>query len=61
VEENGTVHKVFFAPAGDYQYRLIIDGKWRNDPTNPDQVLNPMGVHNSMLRVGKESQASSHY
>jgi chromosome partitioning protein len=61
VEENGTVHKVFFAPAGDYQYRLVIDGKWRNDPTNPDQVLNPMGVHNSMLRVGKESQASSHY
>lgn len=60
-EENGTVHKVFFAPAGDYQYRLVIDGKWRNDPTNPDQVLNPMGVHNSMLRVGKDSQASSHY
>ena len=60
-EENGTVHKVFFAPAGDYQYRLVIDGKWRNDPTNPDQVLNPMGVHNSMLHVGKESQTSSHY
>lgn len=63
VEENGTLHKIFFAPAGEYQYRLVVDGKWRNDPTNPDQVLNPMGVHNSMLRVGDIPQfhESSHY
>ncbi len=52
VQENNTIHKIFFAPAGEYQYRLIIDGKWRSDPTNPDQVLSPLGVHNSMLRVG---------
>lgn len=54
IEENGSVRKIFFAPAGEYQYRLVIDGKWRNDPTNPHQVLNPHGVHNSMLRVGNE-------
>lgn len=54
IQKNGIVHKIFFAPAGEYQYRLVIDGKWRNDPTNPDQVLNPLGVHNSMLRVGSE-------
>ncbi len=52
-QEGGVVHKIFFAPAGEYQYRLVIDGKWRNDPTNPDQILNPLGVHNSMLRVGR--------
>jgi len=52
IQKEGTVHKIFFAPAGEYQYRLIIDGKWRNDPTNPNQILNPLGVHNSMLRVG---------
>lgn len=63
VEKNGTLHKIFFAPPGEYQYRLVIDGKWRNDPTNPEQVLNPMGVHNSMLRVGGQPQAHSprHY
>lgn len=54
IQEDGTVHKIFFAPAGEYQYRLVIDGKWRNDPTNPDQILNQLGVHNSMLRVGRE-------
>jgi chromosome partitioning protein len=52
VEENGTVHKIFYAPAGEYQYRLVIDGKWRNDPTNPEQTINTLGVHNSMLKVG---------
>ena len=63
IEENGMLHKIFFAPAGEYQYRLVIDGKWRNDPTNPEQVLNPLGVHNSMLRVGDElqMQPSNHY
>jgi chromosome partitioning protein len=59
IEENGTLHKIFFAPAGEYQYRLVIDGKWRNDPTNPEQVINPLGVHNSMLRVGDEPQMQS--
>ena len=54
VQDESGIHKIFFAPEGEYQYRLIIDGKWRNDPTNPDQVLNRLGVHNSMLRVGKE-------
>ena len=54
MHKNGSVHKIFYAPPGEYQYRLIIDGKWRNDPTNPEQILNPLGVHNSMLRVGNE-------
>lgn len=54
MHKNGSIHKIFYAPPGEYQYRLIIDGKWRNDPTNPEQILNPLGVHNSMLRVGNE-------
>lgn len=54
LHENGNTHKIFYAPSGEYQYRLIIDGKWRNDPTNPEQILNPLGVHNSMLIVGNE-------
>ena len=59
VQENGTVHKIFYAPAGEYQYRLVIDGKWRNDPTNPDQIINTLGVHNSMLRVGNTITAQA--
>ena len=61
IQDDDTVHKIFFAPAGEYQYRLVIDGKWRNDPTNPDQVINPLGVHNSMLRVGNKYQHTANH
>ena len=54
LEETET-RKIFFVEPGEYQYRLVIDGKWRNDPTNPEQVLNSLGVHNSMLKVGDDS------
>jgi chromosome partitioning protein len=53
LEETET-RKIFYAEPGEYQYRLVIDGKWRNDPTNPEQVLNSLGVHNSMLKVGND-------
>jgi chromosome partitioning protein len=53
LEETQT-RKIFYAEPGEYQYRLVIDGKWRNDPTNPEQVLNSLGVHNSMLKVSND-------
>lgn len=61
IKENGAVHKVFFAPVGEYQYRLVIDGKWRNDPTNPEQILNPLGIHNSILRVDGQHHTSTYH
>ena len=51
VTENDIIHKVFYVEPGDYQYRLIVDGKWRNDPTNPRQALSTLGIHNSLLHV----------
>ena len=51
VTENDIIHKVFYVEPGDYQYRLIVDGKWRNDPTNPRQALSALGIHNSLLHV----------
>jgi chromosome partitioning protein len=54
IQEETEIRKIFFAEPGEYQYRLVIDGKWRNDPTNPEQVLNSLGVHNSMLKVSDD-------
>lgn len=51
VRSNGLIHKVFYASPGDHQYRLIVDGKWRNDPTNTRLVQNALGTHNSVLHV----------
>ncbi|HFD91692.1 MAG TPA: hypothetical protein ENJ22_00200 [Gammaproteobacteria bacterium] len=36
---------------GTYQYRLIIDGKWQEDPNNPNRISNLFGEINSLLKV----------
>ena len=48
---NGTVQKVLKIPPGAYQYRVIIDGEWQEDPVNPVRVPNALGGTNSVLRV----------
>ncbi|HFD80209.1 MAG TPA: glycoside hydrolase [Gammaproteobacteria bacterium] len=48
---NGHVQKVFTAEPGVYEYRLIIDGKWQQDPTNPAEIPNEFGGINSLLQV----------
>ena len=39
---------------GRYEYLLVVDGVWVNDPSTSEQVPNPYGGHNSVLvvRVG---------
>ena len=46
-----TVEKVLIAPPGLYQYRLVVDGRWQDDPVNPARIPNHVGGHNSLLRV----------
>lgn len=36
---------------GTYQYKLIVDGTWMEDPGNPDTVPDPYGGVNSVLTV----------
>jgi chromosome partitioning protein len=36
---------------GRYQYRIVVDGKWRPDPANTDTVYNPFGELNSVVCV----------
>lgn len=43
--------QVLHMPSGAYEYRLIIDGVWQQDPTNPTEVPNDNGGNNSLLRV----------
>lgn len=48
---NGRWQKVFTAAPGIYEYRLLVDGKWQADPTNPSEVPNDLGGINSLLQV----------
>jgi hypothetical protein len=43
--------KILELPPGTYQYRYIVDGEWREDPENPEIVLNPVGGRNSVMVV----------
>jgi 1,4-alpha-glucan branching enzyme len=36
---------------GEYQYRLRVDGEWRDDPEAEVRVPNPFGSENGVLRV----------
>jgi chromosome partitioning protein len=56
IVEPDAIKKVFYVSPGNYEYRLVVDGRWKNDPTNPNKVLNPLGVHNSMLHVSADSE-----
>ena len=38
-------------PLGEYQYRLIVDGEWRDDPSGSKKVPNPFGTQNCVLTV----------
>ncbi len=36
-------------PKGKYQYKLVIDGQWINDPNNSESVEDPFGTLNSII------------
>jgi chromosome partitioning protein len=36
---------------GKYRYRMVVDGKWQQDPYNENAELNPFGEYNSVLEV----------
>ena len=47
----GKLSKVLHLKPGQYEYRLVVDGDWREDPSNPKRVPNHLGGSNSLLRV----------
>lgn len=42
---------------GDYEYCLIVDGKWIPDPLAKETVPNPFGGRNSILHVASTPEA----
>jgi 1,4-alpha-glucan branching enzyme len=37
--------------SGQYEYRFVVDGRWREDPQVPQHVPNPYGALNSVLAL----------
>ena len=36
---------------GSYEYRLLVDGRWQDDPQCPARVANPFGTQNCVRTV----------
>ncbi|HKB05026.1 MAG TPA: TraR/DksA C4-type zinc finger protein [Gemmataceae bacterium] len=36
---------------GRYEYRLLVDGQWADDPACPERIWNEFGTQNCVLRV----------
>lgn len=51
-----TIEKILLVVPGLYQYRLVIDGRWQDDPVNPARIPNHVGGHNSLLRVQEPAE-----
>ena len=52
VREQGGVWKTTVAlKPGKYEYRLLVDGQWQNDPSCPELQPNEFGSANCVLSV----------
>ena len=52
-KENRTWKGTIPLKPGKYQYKFIVDGKWKIDPNNPEVVTSDKGISNSLLIVSK--------
>lgn len=55
VKRKGAFHKLLQLPAGEYQYKYVVDGEWHVDPSAEAQVPNDFGTLNSVVRVRAKS------
>lgn len=52
-DEHGEWRATLELAPDEYQYRLKIDGEWRDHSTADKRVLNPFGSENCVLLVGR--------
>ena len=41
----------FYLSPGRYKYRLVVDGRWQEDKSNPLRVKNPFGEYDSVVEL----------
>ena len=47
----GRWQKTVYLEPGLYEYRLVVDGVWQNDPQCEERRVNEFGVENCVLTV----------
>ncbi|SPE54546.1 Carbohydrate-binding glgB1-like protein [Verrucomicrobia bacterium] len=51
-DKTGVWKKTVSLALGRYQYRLLVDGQWRDDPNCPNRQPNQFGGQNCVCVVG---------
>ena len=50
-DKNGVWTKTIILPPGRYEYRLLVNGEWRDDPQCPNRQPNQFGGENCVCIV----------
>jgi 5'-AMP-activated protein kinase regulatory beta subunit len=50
-DQDGNWMKTVIIPPGEYEYRFLVDGEWRDDPQNDRLCPNCFGTQNNFLVV----------
>jgi 5'-AMP-activated protein kinase regulatory beta subunit len=50
-DENGMWNKTVMLYPGNYEYKFMVDGQWREDPRNDHLCLNCFGTYNSVVNL----------
>lgn len=51
--ENGMWNKVVMLTPGDYEYKFLVDGQWREDPLNERVCPNRFGTYNNVINLSE--------
>ena len=49
--KNGNWSTWMSLPPGTYEYRFVVNGEWRDDPSCESRRPNDFGTHNSVFRL----------
>jgi len=52
-DDNGKWTKAVILPPGQYEYKFLVDGKWKEDPQNDRICPNNLGTYNNVFNLTK--------
>jgi len=52
-DDNGKWIRAVLLPPGQYEYKFLVDGQWKEDPQNDRICSNKFGSYNNLVNLPK--------
>jgi len=52
-DDNGKWTKAVILPPGQYEYKFLVDGQWKQDPRSDRICANKFGTYNNVFNLTK--------